>query len=84
MESIGSVSTYPEIDTESSSIPLVVVRANRSARFLIDIAYIGHITINNYKIYLVLCVGLTVCFMQFTRVMDTICIELCVLLLIIL
>ena len=53
MESIGSASTYPEIDTESSSIPLVAVRANRSARFLIDIAYIGHITINNYKIYLV-------------------------------
>ena len=52
--------------------------------FLIDIAYIGHITINNYKIYLVPFVELTVCFLQFIRVMDTICRELNVLLLTIL
>ena len=31
---------------------------------------------DNYKIYIVLCVVLTVCFLQFIKVMNTICVEL--------
>ena len=57
---------------------------NLSARSWIDNAYIGHITIDNYKTCLVARVELIVCFLLFTRVMDTICMELFVLLLIIL
>ena len=51
MGSIGSASTLTEIDTESSSIVLVAVHANRFAPSWIDIAYIGHITIDNYNMY---------------------------------
>ena len=53
-------------------------QGNRFARFYINNVFAGHIMIENYKIYPVLYLELSVFSLQFTKVMDMICIKLCV------